>query len=146
MSHRKPEAAGRQGWLVCNTVGPGLSQGTGGYPSVIRECRMDDCGAQVWVSTLHLEHTESGQLWPRCWDCQARLGTPVALHEADRAYLSKHGQLEPGWRAISEMNEWLESGAGAPDQSHHQQNGADHGHDHPDHISNGAQRVREQAS
>lgn len=143
--HRKPVASKREGWLVCNTVGPGLVQGTGSYPCIIRNCRTDDCGVQVWVSTLHMGRVESGQLWPRCWECQVRSGRPVTMHPAEVSYLASTRELVTGWRRIDEMNDWLESGARAADQPDDEQDGADESHDHADYVGDSAQRVGEQA-
>jgi hypothetical protein len=144
--HRKPDdAPKREGWLVCNTVGPGLVQGAGGYPCVIRGCRAEDCDSQVWVSMLHLGRIEAGQLWPRCWECQARSGRPVTMHPAEVDYLTSARRLTAGQRTIAEMNEWLEAGAGATDQPDDEQDGTDERHDHADYIGDSAQRVGEQA-
>jgi hypothetical protein len=143
--HRKPDAPKREGWLVCNTVGPGLVQGAGGYPCAIRNCRTDDCGVQVWVSMLHLDRIESGELWPRCWECQVRSGRPVTMHPAEISYLTSTRELAAGWRTIAEMNEWLESSAGAADQPNDEQDSADEGHDHADCVGDSAQRIRKQA-
>ena len=116
--HRKPSEPQWEGWLICNTVGPGVSQGTHGYPSVIRECRAEDPTRQVWVPMPYLDLVEAGRLWPRCWDCQVRLGASVTMHSIAQEQLTSMGRLEEGWRLVESVNRDLRDlhrGSGTPD-------------------------------
>jgi hypothetical protein len=92
-------------WYICQTlrIGEGCA-----VPSNLRNCGGHTgrgCGCQVLVPVFMDELVESGELVPRCWDCQCDAGTSVMPHPREIAYLGPHAQL--GWDLIAEMNEWL---------------------------------------
>jgi hypothetical protein len=97
-------------WLVCPSMYQGCSA-----PSNIRHCGKprDDgtihggCGCQVLVSLVMCPLVDSGELVPRCWDCQADSGQPVTMHDVERAELMRRGQLDFGWQWIGKANDWI---------------------------------------
>lgn len=103
---------------------------------------MPDCGAQVWVSMLHLEFVERADgLAPRCWDCQLKLGESVRMHEVDRVELEAAGYLADGRDVIDAMNEWLADRTSHQTDNHQDQ--ADHGQHNTEYVGDGGQRVGE---
>lgn len=88
-------------WLVCNY----LAWGSGGEPSVVRECRMIGCDTSVYVPALMLDLIESGELWPRCWGCHVENGGDLKLHPAATEILASRGRLEEAQAIVDDMNE-----------------------------------------
>jgi hypothetical protein len=87
-------------YLVCNSLGDYTA-----VPGVLRSCC--GCEAQIWVTMHMLGFVESGELRPRCWDCQDQAGTRVGLHVAERVELERLGRSAEGAQLLDEMNDYL---------------------------------------
>src|SRR6185437_12870082 len=91
-------------WLVCRAFGDGCQA-----PSNLRHCGGHTgrgCGRQVWVSLAMDALVQSGELVPRCWDCQVRAGGSVSIHVVEDDRLAASGDLIRGWDFIAQANAW----------------------------------------
>jgi hypothetical protein len=66
---------------------------------------MIKCDTSVYVPVLMLELIESGELWPRCWDCHVENGGDLKLHPAAAEILTSRGKLAETQAIIDDMNE-----------------------------------------